>query len=127
MATLPIDLSETYIPEKTTQKLTFVVQDENEAAVGSGDITTLTVTLYDEATGTVINSRTDTDILNANGGTLDASGNGTWTMDPADNPIINGKAYEAHIALFEWTFGIAGAKAGRQTVRLMVVDLAKVT
>ncbi len=125
MATLPISLVSTPIPERTTQRITFTVQDESAVAIPGANLTTLTVTLYDQDTEAIINSVDDRDILNTGGGTVDSSGNGVWTMDPADNQIVGAKDIEFHIALFEWTYGATGQ--GRQTVKLEVVNLVKVT
>ena len=126
MAELPIDLTDTPIPEETTQKLAFRVLDEDEVAIPGASLLSLTVTLFTADTETIINTRNDTDILGANGGTVpDANGDGNWIMTPADNAIINGAKFEDHIALLEWTYG-TGPKQGRQPIRLRVVNLAKV-
>ncbi len=126
MAALPIDLTADLIPESTTQKLAYRVLDEDEIAIPGASLLTLTVTLFTADTETIINARSGTDILGANGGSVpDANGDGNWVMAPADNAIINGKQYEDHIALFEWTYG-TGPKQGRQPVRLRVANLAKV-
>ena len=115
------------VAEGTSCVLSFVVQDEDGVALADTDLTTLTVTLYNKATGAIINSRTDVDILNDNNGTVDGSGNGTWKALPADNPILaTGRSREEHVAYFEWTWN-AGADAGGHEVIFTVVNLLKET
>jgi hypothetical protein len=74
-------------------------------------LTSLTLTLYDQATGTVINSRSAQNALNANGVTVDANGNLAWAITPLDTPIVTATlALETHIALFQatWNGGLSG-------------------
>lgn len=126
MASLPIDLTADLIPELTTQKLAYRVLDEDEVGIPGASLLTLTVTLFALESESIINSRSDIDILGANGGSVpDANGDGNWVMLPADNAIIDGEAFEDHIALLEWTYG-TGPKQGRQPIRLRVGDLVKV-
>ena len=132
--TLPIDLTTTLIAEDATFSIAFTVRDHDGQALGAAQLDSLTLTLFDEASGSVINGREGTDILNTNGGTLDAQGEGAWTGTPADAPIVGtpvperslgkrtGRMVEDHIALFAWTWD-SGAKQGRESVRLRVVDL----
>lgn len=120
------DLTHKPIAERTTRKITFLVVDEDGVAVPGASLTTLTLTLYDEITEAIINTVDDKDILNVGGGLVDGSGNGSYTMDPADNQIVGTASFEDHIALFEWTYG-GGAKAGKEEVRLRVDNFSKVT
>jgi len=118
---------ESIIAEKTTAKLAFVVQDEAGVAIPAASLTTLVATLYVRRGGAIINSRTAQSILNANGGTVDAGGNGTLILVPADNAIVSATgAIEDHDLLIEWTYN-AGAKAGKHLLHLRVANLAKVT
>lgn len=127
MPLLGLKLSESPVQEKTTIKITGRLVDESAAVLAAASLTTLTVTLYDKETGAIINLRDDTNILNTNGGTVDANGNLAWTMDPADNPISDATLHiEKHIALFEWTW-TAGAKADKEEFEIPVRNMAKVT
>lgn len=114
------------VPEKTTARLTAVLKDEADAVVGSAALTTLTLTLYDERTGAILNLRNQQSVLNANGGAVDANGNLTMTLAVADNAIQNTDLKrEMHVALFEYTWS-AGAKAGRYEIAFPVDNLTKV-
>lgn len=126
MATVPIDLTDSPIAEKTTQRITFQAVDEEGTALADTDLATLTVTLFDETTKQIINTRTATNILGANGGTF-SNGVFAWLMSPLDNAIVDGRPYEYHVVLVQWTYGGGGVKQGRQPIRLMVVNLDKVT
>ncbi len=118
-----------YVNEKTTAKYTAVLKDENGATVGSSDLVTLTLTLYNKADGTIINNRNAQNVLNANNVTVDANGNLAWTLQPADNIIVSDSSgiNETHVALFEATYGVGGANAIRHQVEIVVNNLAKVT
>lgn len=79
----------------------------------SDDILTLTVTLF---TGTtVINSRDDQDIKNANGGTLTAGGALTLKLGPLDNAIVgalSAGSLEKHVARITWTWNDGTERTG---------------
>lgn len=112
------------IAEKTTARVTAVLRDELGAGISAAQLTALTLTIYDIATGGVINSRNKINILNANGGDVDSSGNLTYWMTPADNTIITPtKDFEDHCLLFEWS---SGSKDGKHEVIVKVVNLEKV-
>lgn len=117
------------IPEQTTPKITAVIKDENGTAIPASSLDTLTLDLYNQSdapTFTVINLRSAQNVLNANGVTVDASGNLTWQMVTADNVIIDSTLKtEKHRAVFNWTYS-AGAKTGRHIIDLTVVNLEKI-
>jgi len=114
------------IAEKSTRTLRFVTADENGDAVGAAELATLTLTLYDKRSKTILNSRDHQSILNANGGTVDASGNGELVLADADNALVSqGRSSEMHVALIEWTWA-GGTKSGRHEIVLTVENLQKV-
>lgn len=114
------------VMERTTQKLTSTIKDENLTGIPNTSLTTLTLTLYDVRTAAIIAGRNKQNVLNANGVTVDGSGNLVWVMDPADNPILDDTlAQEVHCALFEFTYA-AGAKRGQGEVNIVVRNSAKV-
>lgn len=116
-----------WVNEKVTAKYSAILQDEDENALSSSDIQTLTLTLYDKSTGTIINSRNAQDVKNTNGVSVDGSGNVIWVMEPDDNAIVTATSkVEKHIALFQWTWN-SGAKAGRHEIVIQVKNLTKVT
>jgi len=114
------------VREKTTRRYTAVLKDETGAAVGSGSLSSLKLTLYNKVDGAIINTRNQQNVLNLNGVTIDASGNLTWTMDPADNPIIDTTlSYEEHVALFEIGWA-ADAKKNNHEVIIRVENVNKI-
>ena len=115
------------VTEQSTASVSGIFKDELNAVIGSGDMTTLIGTLYEEVTEVVINSRDEQDMLNANGATLDGSGNFTLQLDPADNAIlVDANEYEIHVLLLEWTYA-SGAKGGNAEVSVYVKNLAGVS
>ena len=70
------------------------------------DIATLTLTLTKDSSGEVINSRNAQNILNANNVVVDSAGYMTWTIQPADNEVLDDALkFEVHDAVFTWTWG----------------------
>lgn len=120
------------VNERTTFKYAFTIADEDGNAVGPSDLDTFTLTLYDVASGTIINSREGQNALNANQVEVRSDGNVYWNSVAADNPILNsGVAVgekEKHIALFEWTFNRSGSGigAGSHELILLVLNVGKV-
>lgn len=81
------------------------IKDADGATVSS--LTTLTLTLYDKASDLVINSRTNQNILNANGSSF-SSGVFTIELDGSDS-VIKGNGLskgqtETHVARVTWTY-----------------------
>jgi len=113
----------THIFEQQTALLTGLLRDEAGVALGPADLTTLTLHLYDKGSGQIINARENINILNANGGTLDAAGNLTIQLDPADNALIDAtQAAEDHILQVRWKYN-GGAKAGAAEIQFRVFNL----
>ena len=120
------------VKENSTFQYTATLKDETGTVIPLSGVTTFTLTLYDLALGSIINTKDGTDILNANNGTIHAtSGLFTWVAKPADNIIVGagtdilvGKT-EEHVALFEWTYN-SGLDSGRQELHIYVEQLAKV-
>src|SRR5262245_7000457 len=112
--------------EKTTCRYTATLTDELGSVIPAASLTTLTLTLFDRRTGSIINSLNAQNVLNANGVTVDSSGNLIWTMSPADNAITGSWDVEEHGAMFEWTWS-AGAKGGKHEVSFVVTNYVKAT
>jgi len=118
---LPLTYS---LDERTSGRIVGTITEEDGVTpIPAGTLTTLTFTLYaDDGSNTIINSRTDVNILNANGGTVSAAGVLTLTLAPADNQILNANLpYERHVVLLEWTWG--SGKAGNAELILSVRNL----
>ncbi len=111
------------LPERSSAKITGILKDENGAVISSASLSTLVLSLYVEGSpSTIINGRNKQNVLNANGVTVDGSGNLAWLMDPLDNSIMDSTlSIEQHVALFEWTYG--GSRAGRFEILISVKNL----
>lgn len=109
-----------------------LVQDDGKTPIPNGSLLTLTLTITDANTGSIINSRNKTNVLNANGVTVDVTSNPatgllTWKASPADNPVISVSAndgdLERHIAIFEWTWSDGTNTLTNQ--RKVLIDVEK--
>jgi hypothetical protein len=110
------------IPERTTQKYSFTLQDEDAASIPGPSLDTCTLTLYDLASEAIINSRDHVDIK-AN---VDGAGRLTFTFTPADNQVLDDShGFEPHVALFEWTYNSPTGRGQWQLV-LNVANAEKV-
>lgn len=90
------------IAELSTPIVTF--QIVNEEGIGMLP-ETLSLTLFDRETKTIINERSEQDVLNTNGITIDENGNVEWVMMANDNPIIDDtKNVETHVMQFNWSW-----------------------
>jgi len=115
---------ESPVPEQITLRITGLIQDELGVAIPGANLTTLTLTLYNSTTEAVLNLRNASDILGVNGGSVDASGNFTLTLTPADNALLGTGRSEKHIALIVWTYN-SGNSTGRFEVIFTVVNVTK--
>ncbi len=113
--------------EDAVALLKATLKDETDAVIPSTSLTKLTLTLWNEADGSIINSRNDQNVLNANNVTVDSSGKLAWTAQTADNPIIDdSKDYEFHVARFKFEYGGGNpTKRGYRYVRIRVRNMAK--
>lgn len=111
--------------EGTSGTFTATLVDETGATVSSADLTTATLTLFDEATGTIINSRDGQDVLNAHDVTISTAGALSWAFTADDTLIINdARAEEVHRAL--WTFTWPTSKTCRAELLVRVQNLQRV-
>lgn len=114
--------------ERSSGRLSGRLVDEVGVAVPTP--LTMTATLYDRDTGTVINGRNDQNILGVNGGSVDGSGNFVFHLSPADNVIVNTEnAYEMHHLLLKWTYNNGQPDNGRNhtVIAIPVQNLPTVT
>jgi len=113
------------VREKTTRRYTAALKDETGALIGGGALSSLKLTLYNRADGSILNARNQQNALNANGVVVDSNGTLTWTMDPADNPIVDAtQSYEEHVALFELGWS-SDAKKNNHEVIIRVENVTK--
>lgn len=131
MSQTSLTVAQRVVPEEASFQYTGYIKDETGTVIPLASLTTLTLTLYNKATGAIINSRNAQNVKNANNVTVHAtSGLVTWSAKPADNPIIDttldAGETEEHVALFEWTYN-SGADGGKHELSIYVRQLTKVT
>lgn len=117
------------VNEGGTFLYTGTLKDENGVAISPSDLASLTLTLYDQDTGAIINGRNGQNILNQNNWTLTSasSNNLSWDTPSADNPIVdNTKETEVHIALIKWTYGPGAIYEGVKVIGIRVVNIVRV-
>lgn len=108
--------------ERSSGSVTATLTDEAGAAVTLAAMTSLTLTLFESSTRTILNSRKAQNVLNANNVTMHAtSGLVTWAVQPDDMAIVTGRD-EIHFAYFtaKWS---GGAKEHTWRVLIPVVNL----
>lgn len=124
---MTLSKAETTINERSTFRYTGKVVDEAGNAIPAAEISTLTLTLFNAADKSIINTRDDQNALNANGVTLNDSGELTWNSASEDSPIVGNVGLgltEHHIAQFEWTWG--SGRRGSHKVDLFVVQMHEI-
>lgn len=105
--------------ERTSAIYSATLYDQAGAVVPASTLATLTLTLYDVATGTIINSRNAQNVLNLNGVTISEAGAVVWTMLPADNQIVTAsRTYELHRAVFVATWDTTKSAVHEITIRV---------
>lgn len=129
---------------KNTANLTVTV-DEGEScdvdytfkdmagnAIVKSSLITLTATLFDEKTETIINSRDAQDVKDANGGTVATDGTLTLRLQPLDAAIVSttltAEKTERHILRLEWTWNDGMlTRTGRASRAIIVQNVASPT
>jgi len=116
----------TVVNEKSTAKYTATLKDEDGVIIPAANIVSLTLTLCEVPDGTIINSRSDQDVLNTNNVTVDSSGILIYTLQELDTIIVNAAlATEIHRATFKMTFNTTGKATW--DVDFTIRNLAKVS
>jgi len=126
------DLTREQIAEKTRQRLTFTIKDDQDPPVGipGANLDFVRLTLYDEKTGDVINGRTAVDVFALPDLTVDGNGKAIMLFAPDDNVLVGTApvpSQEVHVAQFDYQWDADVLKVGRHVVRLQVVNLLKTT
>lgn len=90
-------------------------------AIPLANINSLTLTLTDASTGTIINSRNAQNVLNANNVTVNSTtGAMQWLIQPADTTMNNSLlSIEDHVATFTWTYETSKVGIHRHRLRLI--------
>ena len=108
----------TDVAEQSTPLLTGTFLDENGAAVQPD---TALLTLYDEASRQVLNSREDVDIIaSVTAGAL------SWRLTALDTVMRQtGAHHEWHVIRIDWTWGASLANSHK--IRHRIVNFALIT
>ena len=110
------------VDEKTNPTHEYTILDEDGNA---SQPSVFTLTYYNRATGTIINSRDDQDVLNTNDVVI-TNGVMAWSLQVADTTIVDTDSVaELNVALWQWTD--AGGKIGKHETIIRVLNYAKVT
>jgi hypothetical protein len=112
------------VPAVTTPTYAAQLVDENGNPIGSTGIDTLTLSIVDTITGSVINNASQVNILNAGRGTIDSQGNLLITLEVGDTDLFNpDDDVEERSLIIDWTYN-GGARAGRHQVDFQIQALS---
>lgn len=115
------------VGERTSAQLTLQLTDQDDVELLAGDLSTVTLTLYEKRSGTILNSRNGVSIFNNNGGAISSAGVLTLVLSNADNALLSQAAKEEqHVALIRWTW-LSGQRSGWKEISFPVVNQLKVT
>lgn len=106
------------IPARATAIYKAQIVDQAGVGIPAGNFTSLTVSLYDTASGQIVNSVETVDILNTGRGTIDSSGNLTITFLPDDMApvgLVQPGFLQYRQILIEWAYN-SGDSIGRHEV-----------
>src|SRR5712671_6695470 len=87
--------------ELNTYRITGVFTDEADVPIAAATLSTVRLTLFNDADSAIINSVLNQNILNTDRGTVDANGALVCTLLPADNVILGSDVEEMHVAFFD--------------------------
>lgn len=116
-----------FVNERTTAIFAAIFKRVGDKPLLPLSVDSLTVTLFarDLAGKPVINSRLDQNVLNANGGVLQADGCFRLLLVVADNIVMNSAlSSEVHRLSFKWTY-LGGTRTGRREVDFTLRNLSK--
>ena len=111
-----------YIPEGSTAFYRASISDEKGVRISSSDINSITLTLYDVASGSVINSRDGQDVNGANNGTYVSSNAGITGATNADPIVITSNAHGLSSKDIVNVSGVLGIPNANGTFGITKVD-----
>lgn len=116
------------IDETSTPDYIATLLDKDDEPIPGSVLDTLTLTLYQEYTAEIINSRDRQNVLQTNQVTVSEAGELVWHLTQEDNAIVDDAlGAEPHIALFEYTFpGVGGTEYAKKAVRFLVDNFVRV-
>ena len=128
---MPLTTEQQQVLEETSAVFTATLLSDKtdpDSTISSANLSSLTLTLYDKCTGTILNSRENQNVLNANNCTVDVNGLFTWNIQADDNQIVSttldAGEYEEHVGLLTWVWS---SGQGREEILLRVQQLDKVS
>lgn len=110
------------VNEATTGRYAATMYDETGGVIDGTALTTLTLTLYEKRSKTILNSRNAQNVLNANGVAVTAVGALTWTIAKEDTAMVGTAQLERHVAVFQGTWN-TGAKKFVHVVEFDVINV----
>lgn len=111
------------VRELSTGLYSALLVDEFDVALSS--LMTLTLSVYDIGTGTILNSRDNQNVLNTNNVTF-VGGALQWAVQPADHAVVSDYlTLEKHRAIFEFTW--SGGKRDWHALEFLVEAEPEVT
>jgi hypothetical protein len=118
-----------YIIERSTPTYEADLRDTDGSGIPASALVTLTLTLYDLTSSgeAIINSVNGQNILNADRGVVDSLGHVVVQFQSLDMAILDAShLYERRLALFQWTYGLAGIFRDAHEVELVIWNLSKI-
>ena len=111
-----------YIHEGSSAFYRAAIVDEDGVRINSSDINSITLTLYDVDTGSVINSRDEQDVNGANNGTYSYSNASITGATEADPIVITSTAHGLATKDVVNISGVLGNATANGTFRVTKVD-----
>ena len=106
----------------TTGTYSVVLKDQTGTRIPDTAFSAITLTLVDEESATVLNTRSAQDVLNLNDCTINAVGEFVWHIQTADTPTVDAtKRVEYHRAIFRFVFDTGdGEEVVQRIVRIPI-------
>lgn len=102
------DLTNIIIAEGDTPQISFQLVDSTNTGIPLGSINTVLLTVYEKNSQSIVNSKTDINVKNANNGTIDSNGNVVYTMETGDTAIVGPRtreeSVEVHVFQFKFNY-----------------------
>jgi hypothetical protein len=117
-----VDISGGPFPAGASLTYTAQLVDQNGKAIPAASLTTLTLSVVDTQTSATINGVRQTNILNTDRGAIDAQGNLTITLLPADNAFA-GTGLRQRSMIIDATYN-GGLSTMRHQVNYWLAGLA---
>lgn len=120
------------VQEGESTNLRFVPTDLDGAEIIKANLITMTITIFDFFSSTVVNSRNAQNVIDANDGMVDTAGVLTLRLQPADTAVVGAIAAGAkqiRCVVLIWTFndGVAVRTCKSDPLGFEIQKLATVT